>query len=337
MQASKQVPFSNTALVDAGRPSVLLIGAANMDISGSTSHRLTPGDSTPGKVRCAAGGVARNVAENLARLAHGVYFLSAVGDDMHGRSLLESTRNAGVDVSGCWILGDQATSSYVSLHGPDGDMLAAVNDMSVLDHITPERLAPYAGRMADAAALMLDCNLSEAALAWLFAHARDKPVFVDVVSAFKCRRILPWLSRVHTLKANRIEAEALWGQPVRTDTALESAARWLHAQGVGHVVLSLGERGVSWSANGGDKGWQTAVPISVVNSTGAGDALMAGLLHQHLCGSSLEQALPFALACAAMTLTTTQANHAELSVAAVRKLCNSGNPHASKPLSRHSS
>ena len=47
---------------------VLAIGAANMDITGSSQHALVPHDSTPGQIRYAPGGVARNVAENLARL-----------------------------------------------------------------------------------------------------------------------------------------------------------------------------------------------------------------------------------------------------------------------------
>ena len=308
-------------------PYVLAVGAANMDIAGSSTHLLAAGDSTPGTVRCAAGGVARNVAENLARLGHRVYLLSAVSDDLFGRSLLESTAQAGVDVSGCWVLEGETTSTYLSLHGPDGDMLAAVNDMAILDHITPERLSAHAGLVANAAALLLDCNLSEAALAWLFAHAPGTPVFVDPVSAFKCRRLLLWLGQVFTLKANRLEAQALWGEPLHTDAAIQAAARWLHAQGVQQVVLSLGERGVYWSSRGGagdtTSGWQAALPVNVVNATGAGDALIAGLLHGHLQAAPLEQSVSFAVGCAALTLTATQANHPMLSVAAVRQLLGS--------------
>ncbi len=322
-----------------GKAYLLAVGAANMDITASTTHALTAGDSTAGQIRCAAGGVARNVAENLARLGHDVFLLSAVGDDLYGRSLLESTRNAGVDVRGCWVLGDETTSSYVSLHGPDGDMAAAVNDMSILERITPERLASHPGRLRNAAALLLDCNLSEAALAWLFAHAGETPVFVDSVSAFKCRRVLPWLGQVFLLKANRLEAQALWGQPVQTDGDIQTAARWLHSQGVQQVVLSLGEHGVYWSERIGTGGWQPALPVSVVNASGAGDALMAGLLHGHLHGAPLAQAVSFAAGCAALTLTTQQANHPSLSVATVQQLIGSANKerenHAIQSLPGH--
>ena len=322
----------------AGQRFVVAVGAANMDIAGSTEHVLAAGDSIPGRIRCAPGGVARNVAENLARLGLDVRLLSVVGDDLYGRGLLENTRNAGVDVRGCEVLGGQATSTYLSLHGPDGDMAVAVNDMSILQRITPERLQRHAAGLRHAAALVLDCNLSPDALGWLFAHTPDIPVFADCVSAFKCRRLLPWLGGVHTLKANRLEAQALCGKPVRTDRQIEGAARWLHAQGVQQVVLSLGARGVYWSertgesgsertgetgsARTGASGWQAAVPVVVVNATGAGDALMAGLLYEHLHGAALAQAVSFATGCAALTLTAPHANHLNLSVAAVQQLRN---------------
>jgi len=295
-----------------------------MDISARTQHLLTVGDSTPGQVRYAAGGVARNVAENLARLGHQVCFLSAVGDDLHGRGLLEHTHNAGVDTRACWTVPGAATSSYVSLHGADGDMAFAINDMAILEHITPERLAGQAEKLRTAAAWMLDCNLSEAALEWLFTHMHGAPVFVDPVSAFKCRRLLPWLAQVHTLKANRLEAQALWGYAVESDSAVEHATRWLHAQGVVWVVLSLGERGVYWSARDGASGWQAAIPVSVRTATGAGDALLAGLLHGHLQDLPLRQSVLFAVGCAALTLTAHQANHPDLSAAAVQQLIGAG-------------
>jgi pseudouridine kinase len=299
---------------------VLAMGAANMDITGSSAHTLVPHDSTPGQIRCTPGGVARNVAENLARLGHDVRLISAVGDDLFGARLLESTRRAGVDVKGCLVLDDQATSTYLSLHGPDGDMALALNDMAILEQITPERLAHGAARLRHARAVLVDCNLSEAALGWIFGHAHAQAVFAEPVSAFKCRRLLPWLGQVHTLKANRLEAQALTGLPVADDDGLVLAARWLHDRGVRHVVLSLGERGVYWSVLGGASGWQAALAAPMVNVTGAGDAMMAGLLHGHLRGDPLEQSIAFASGCAAMTLGAPQANHVSLSVAAVLQL-----------------
>jgi len=305
---------------------VVAVGAANMDVTGSTPHALVAHDSTPGQIRCAPGGVARNVAENLARLGHDVRLVSVVGDDLYGSSLLEHTRRAGVDVQGCQVLAGHATSTYLSLHGPDGDMALALNDMAILQQLTPERLSASAARVRHACALVVDCNLPEATLEWLFAQATSIPVFAEPVSAFKCRRLLPWLSRVHTLKANRIEAQALTGLPVADDAGVLAAANRLHEQGVRQVVLSLGERGVYWSEQAGASGWQAAVEIGVVNATGAGDAMMAGLMHGFMHGRPLAQAVIFGTGCAALTLTSHQANHVNLSEAAVQQVLRARTP-----------
>ena len=306
-------------LHDSRAAAVVVVGAANIDITGSTPNPLTPGDSIPGRVRSTPGGVARNIAENLARLGTQVSLLAAVGDDGFGRSLLASTGRAGVGVQDCWILAGESTSIYMSVHGPDGDMAIAINDLDIVERVTPDRLASRQGLLQQAPALMLDCNLSACALHYLFENAAGKPVFVDAVSAFKCRRVLPWLERIHTLKVNQLEAAALCGKAL-PDGALHAAmADHLHGQGVLRVLLSLGIRGVYWSERGGAHGLQAALPVQVVNVTGAGDALMAGLLYQTLRGAALRDAVRFACACAAMTLAVPDATHAGMSEASVRQ------------------
>ncbi len=305
---------------------VVAVGACTMDITGSSAHPLVAQDSTPGRIRCAPGGVARNVAENLARLGHDVRLVSAVGEDLFGSSVLEHTRRAGVDVQGCQVLAGQATSTYLSLHGFDGDMAMALNDMAILEHITPERLTAQLDRLRHASAVLVDCNLPQAALGWIFAQVRTTPLFAEPVSAFKCRRLLPWLEHVHTLKANRLEAQALTERIVATDDDVVAAARWMHDRGVRQVVLSLGGRGLYWSNRAAGCGWQPAISTEVVNATGAGDALMAGLMHRFLEGASLQDAVGFAAGCAAVTMTAPQANHPNLSIAAVLRLLDAADP-----------
>ena len=63
---------------------VLVIGAANLDIKGIPEEPLLAGTSIPGQIRTSLGGVARNIAENLARLDVDTVLLTAVGDDPTG-------------------------------------------------------------------------------------------------------------------------------------------------------------------------------------------------------------------------------------------------------------
>lgn len=341
----------------------LVLGGANLDTVASAAAPLRRGDSAPGRVRGTPGGVARNVAENLARLGHTVGLVSAVGDDPAGRALLAATQQVGVDVSACAVLAGEATASYVSLHEPDGTLLGAVNDMQVLERLGPALLAQHTAALRAATVLVVDANLSDEALAWVFSpHASSPgtaPVFADAVSAAKSVRLRPWLERVHTLKLNRLEAAALCGLPTATHAEVEAAAAWLHARGVVHVVISVGAQGLYFSARGapckrsapgaprgsgeanaraaGERGWLPACtapaavpsprtarasPVQAFNNNGAGDALMAGLVHAHLTSApprpaSLADAARFASACAAITMTAPSANHPGLSPALV--------------------
>ena len=297
---------------------VAVVGGANMDIVARTDGEGLKGDSTPGRIHCSPGGVARNLAENLARLGVHSCLISAVGDDLFGQSLLAATQAAGVEMSGFQVLLDRRTATYLSVHGADGDMNTAVNDMAILEAFTPEFLQPQFATLRAASSLVLDCNLPAPTLAWLIERAGGVPVFVDGVSVQKCQRLRGLLAGVHTLKVNQLEALALSGLPSQSVAEAQAAALALHRQGVRHVVVSMGARGVCWCDEAGVLGARAVTPIDVVNSSGAGDALLAGLVHAHLAGQPLVEAVPFAMACAELTLTTTFSNYPDLSVSAVQ-------------------
>ena len=249
--------------------------------------------------------------------------VSVVGDDLFGQRLRNDTAAAGVVVEGLVTLPGKRTATYLSLHGPDGDMAVAVNDMEILLDLNPELLQRFAPRLNQAACWVADCNLAPPALQWLFDNAQQILVFVDAVSVAKCQKILPWLDRIHTLKANRLEAEILSGLPIHDVTQAQGAARHLHDTGIAQVVISLGEQGVCWCDAAGETGHRAASRVNVVNTSGAGDALLAGLVHDHLTRSAdiplapFANAVEFAMACAEITVVSPHANAPELSAEAV--------------------
>ena len=214
---------------------LVVFGAANLDISAGSQTAIVLGDSTPGRVTTTAGGVGRNVAENLARLGHQVSLVSATGNDVHGQFVLDHTRRAGVDVSMCSVLPGHRTGLYLSINQLDGALLAAVNDMAVLDSLTPQHLARQLPPLAAASGWVVDCNVSEACMQWIMHNSSAQLVFADGVSSHKCLRLLPYLGQLHTLKINRLEAQALTGANVLSAAQAIAAAQILCKQGVGNV------------------------------------------------------------------------------------------------------
>jgi pseudouridine kinase len=305
---SAQAPFATY---------VALIGGANLDISAQSHAKALMGDSNPGRIACSPGGVARNVAENLLRLGVDARLVSVLGDDAFAAVLRQAAEAIGLNLSACTTLAGQRTATYLSMHGVDGDMGVAVNDMGILEQMTPTLLQPHTALLQAAAAVVVDCNVRQDVLDWLGHQVQPLVLIAEAVSVAKCHKLLPVLDKLHTLKANRMEAQALSGLPTNTVAEVKAAALQLHQRGVRQVVISLGTEGVVWCDAAGSTGHRSAKPITMVSATGAGDALLSGLVYGHLQSLQMDQAVRFAMACAELTLSSTFANSPDLGVAAV--------------------
>ena len=289
-----------------------MIGGANMDIVAASRAALLAQDSNPGTVRYSPGGVGRNVAENLARLGQTVHLVSAVGTDMFGQTVREQTTAAGVDMAATLGMAAGRTATYVSVQGPDGDMAVAVNAMDIMDALTPECLGPHAELLVHASSWVVDCNVAPTTLDWLFQQAGPMPVRVDGVSVSKCLRILPYLAQIDTLKVNRQEAQALTCRPVRSPHDALGAAQALCDRGVRLAVISLGARGVVWCERGTAARLAPGATVPVQSTTGAGDALLAGIVDALSRAVPSADAVLWGMACAEMTLQSPLANAHQL-------------------------
>jgi pseudouridine kinase len=298
-------------------PYAVMVGGANMDVAAASDAPFIPADSNVGKIRCAPGGVARNVAENLARLGRHTHLISVVGDDVFGQSVKELTRSSGVNVSAVLCLKGCRTSTYLSLHGPNGDMAVAVNDMGILEQLGPELLVPHETLLAGAAAVVLDTNLNASAIEWLLLRGSRGNGFVDGVSVGKCQKVAPYLAHIQTLKLNALEAQALTGLQVSNADDGRVAALSLHQRGVRRVVISLGAQGVVWCDADAQTGHLPAKGVNVISTSGAGDALLAGIVYGSLANWSFPVSVEFGRRCAEFTLSSPYSNHSGLSVDAV--------------------
>ena len=301
-------------------PFVTAIGGANIDIHGRSYAPLRQQDSNPGRVHLSAGGVARNVAENLARLGVDCRLISAIGNDHHGRMLKRLSREAGIDMQYVHEIASAATSTYLSVLDDSGDMQMAINDMSIIDELSAERLQAQLAMLKQSALTVIGCNLPDSALGWLASSLVDSPIFVDTVSAIKAPRIRPYLHAVHTLKTGTLEVEALTGLAARTLPQLRKVAGLLRDQGVERVFITRGKQGVFYSTGEAERIEQARrQQPQVRNAGGAGDAFLAGLVYAWLEDWPLEHTAQFALAAAEITVAHRASSSAALSLAAVNQ------------------
>ena len=295
---------------------ILVIGAANLDIKGRLFGPSIPNSSNSCAIKTSFGGVARNIADNLARLGMPVVLLTAVGNDFAGQNILDNADDIGVDVSRALIIEDEPTGTYLAALDQTGDLVLGLDDLRVLCHMTPDYLRLNRDAFRECRMVALDMNLSdEATLAAIYlAHEYNKPIYVDPTSTPRARNLRPHLHLLDMITPNIAEAEALLGcDPILNSDDAQQAARKLVGLGVGTAVITQAERGACY-ATADESGQFPALTGEIVDTTGAGDALTALVIFGRYEGFGIAESLELGLRAAALTLRSSETVAPELSL-----------------------
>jgi len=295
---------------------VVVVGGANVDIQGKSFAPFIPGDSNPGRIARACGGVGRNIAENCARLGLPTWLIAAFGDDQDGAFLADSCERVGIDLGGS-LRAHASTPRYLCALGPDGGLQAAVADMAAMELLTPEFLETRRPYLDAADILIADANLPASSIAWIAAaygretrsgdggrepRRRGRPILIlDPVSATKAQKAIGLTAAFDCIKPNANEAAILaglrqdtlarrdtsarQGAPARREAARDPETLRLALAESGslpaELFISLGEEGIYFSEAEGQSGIEPLPPPELrmppSNRSGAGDAACAAL------------------------------------------------------------
>ena len=295
-------------------PNVLVVGAMAVDAKGQPGEALVPGGSTPGAVHFSIGGAGRNIAETLARLGVQTTLLSAIGDDPTGRSLLESTTESGVDTSHVVVSTRHHTAGYIAILDQNGVPAYAIDDMAVMEAITPRLVYRYRRLVRDADMVVLDGNLAPRTISTIMDLAKkyECPVCVDPTSAVLAPRFIPHLQDILLMTPNASEAEALTGLDLRQTDAHTLAAS-LVSSGVEIAIITLAELGLYYVTSD-ESGRVPALQRDIVDLTGAGAALIGGVVFGLLNGFQIGEAMRLGISAAALTIQVPETVHPGLSL-----------------------
>ena len=299
------------SFLESEKDYIAVAGGLNIDIGGTSQKALVAMDSNPGTVRSSLGGVARNIAHNLCLMGQHVSLFTAYGDDQYREMIEDSADAAGLDLTGALCVPHGTTATYLFLNEPDGNLSVAVNDMQICSRLTPDYFAKHLERINGAKLLILDANLPEESVAYLTEHVRI-PIFADMVSAAKAGVFLPYLSRLHTIKANLLEAEVLSGIRITDEETLLAAGKKLHDSGIRQVFLSRGKDGMLAVSDTIKQ--VAAINARPVNMTGAGDACVAALAVAFLQGKNPEEMAKYANAAASIAIESEETVSEKISI-----------------------
>ena len=265
---------------------VFVVGGAAVDITGRPDTICRLRDSNLGVVRIAPGGVGKNIAKRLTAYEDvQVELVTAIGKGYHAQMIQNDCEKNNVKLTHTLAF-DEHTGTFLCVLDEDGDLQVGISDMKVLEHITPQYCKSLLKTLNAADIVVLDSNLTPETLDYLTNNV-TAPIFYDPVSCAKATRIGGNIGKCYAIKPNRYEATFLAGKSCDTVRGVYRASDWFLEQGVQRVFISLGPEGVFWAdANG--NGVLSSECDEVVDTTGAGDAMSAAIVHGCLTGLSTE-------------------------------------------------
>jgi sugar/nucleoside kinase (ribokinase family) len=261
---------------------IVCVGDLLVDVVAAALEPLAHASDTEARVRWSGGGSAANVAAWLADQGNDVALIARAGDDLAGRGAVAELRAAGVDARVA-LDPERVTGTCVVVVGVDGERTMLPDrgaNLALAGDDLPAELFAAGGHLHLSGYALLHDGPRAAGLAAL-DHAREAgmTISVDPASAAPLRavgaeRVLEWTRGADVLLPNLDEAYALTGE-----VDAEAAARALAARaGAREVVVTLGPEGAVWT-DGHDVMWADAPRgVTVVDTTGAGDAFAAGWL-----------------------------------------------------------
>jgi len=296
-------------------PEVVVIGAACLDIKGRIPGQVHQGTSNPGNVRITVGGVARNIAENLARLGTRATLLAVVARDPFGHQIVKHTGAAGVDVSQVLFSREQHSSAYLAVVDGEGSLTAAVDDTALISELTARYVYDRRRLFRGARMVVVDANTPVQTTETVIRLARtyNVPLCLDPVSFDLAQRYRDQVTNFQLLTCGGMEAGALFGRPVTCRREAAAVARGLVAAGMSVVLINLGPAGVVYASTE-NNGYAPAIQCEIVDPTGAADALTATVIYGLVNGISLDEAVWLGVSAATLTLQSEETVRCDLSL-----------------------
>lgn len=220
-----------------------IVGAINMDIFAIADEHMVELSSNMGHITMSLGGIGRNIAFELTRLEVPCYLVSVFGSDHNGELFKVDARANGMNIAYSKQIMGADTSTYLSVRNMRGEQIVGLDDMHIIERITPQFLTERRTLLERATNVVIDTSLTAEAIDWICEHVTGR-IFARVVSVNKAQRLLPVLDRIDTVALSSSETEVLLGITVTDEASADACAEMLIKRGVKHVLICVDNTGM---------------------------------------------------------------------------------------------
>lgn len=289
---------------------IVVLGSLNIDLVANSPHLPTAGETITGdRFAMNLGGKGANSAIAVSRLGFPCQMVGRIGNDSFGNTLLQSLQNNQVDTTG--ILIDNSVHTGVAMitvdRAGENHIIVIPEANGNLNETDVQRLRPYL-EGANFLLMQLEIPLFVVEAAAKLAQTMGVKVILDPAPA----QTLPLslYQQIDIITPNASEAEKLVGFPVTDQQSAQKAAQYFQEKGVETPIITLGNQGV-YCANRQESFFIPSFEVdSVIDTVAAGDAFNGALAVALSQEMSLENALIFASAAGALTVTKSGAQSA---------------------------
>jgi len=279
-----------------------VLGSVNADHVLRVGSFPRPGETLHGQgYSVIAGGKGANQAVAAARLGANVSFIACVGDDSFGLNIRQEFEKDGINIDAVMIEKDTPTGIamiQVAATGENSICISAEANAC----LTPQRIAAHTSiiEQADMLLLQLEVPMESIEYAAEIANKSGTTVILNPAPAQHLSDKL--LKLIDIITPNETEAEILTGIKVFDAKSAQLAADVLHKKQIKTVLITLGSQGV-WLSKDGEGSQIMGYKVDAVDTTAAGDTFNGAFLTALLEDKSLDEAVQFAHAAAAITVT----------------------------------
>src|SRR3954471_11598195 len=280
---------------------IVVVGSSNTDMILKLDRIPKPGETIlGGEFITAAGGKGANQATAAAKAGGEVTFIARVGQDMFGEQAVAGFVESGINVD--HVQRDKSPSGVALIFvATDGENRIGVGG-GANGKLSPADIkkAKAVFASANAVIMQLETPLETVQAAAEIADAKGAIVILNPAPAQKLPDSL--LKKISILTPNETEAELLTGIRVIDDASCSKAADALLRKGIKTVIITLGSRG-SYVATSKSKQLVPGFKVKPVDTTAAGDTFNGALAVALAEGKSMFDAVRFANAAGAISVT----------------------------------
>lgn len=289
---------------------IVVIGAVFVDIKGYPKDVYIPKGRNAGRVEQVHGGVARNVAEDIANVELRPTFISLVDDTGTGADVIRKLKDHKVNVDYIRQVPD-GMGTWLAVFDNDGDVTASISKRPDLRPIVDILDAHGDAIFQDADSVILEIGINKEIVKRVFelAEKYGKKVYAMVANMSIAVERRDFLQQTACFICNQQEAGILFSDDYSALDARQMEqvlAEKVRLARINSMIVTMGGAGAVYADAQGNSGFCPARKVQVKDTTGAGDAFCAGAAMGLTYGKDLAEACRIGAYLAASVIVTSE-------------------------------